>query len=357
MSKKVSKLLEEVAGTDSSELKKKILRKTKGKPAYSLLTLCREVDASVREIEDAIAELESEGYDIEVEKESITRTFVPPPGFEQHLYERVKKSSTIKFGAISDTHLGNIHARQDVLEAAYDHFEAEKITTVYHGGNLIDGYHANINHSELLPDCYDIEGQLQFASEHYPKKKGITTYYVVGSCHEGWFGKTGLNVGRVMQQYFHHTFDRKDLICVGFGEADIELRIPKMKKDTKGPIMRLIHPGGGSSYATSYKTQKMVEAWQGGMKAQLALVGHYHKYDVSYHREVWSAQLGCIEDQSWFMRKLNLAAHVGYLIIELKIYPTQGTIESFKHEFVPWYDKGFYQSWTKRQDKFPLNPK
>lgn len=350
MTDKVDDLVKEVVGQDTNTLKNKILSTTKGYPSFSLLELCRVIDASVKDIEEAIVELKVEGFDIEVQEHAVNRTFVPPPGHEQHLFQRIKDSGTIKFGLLSDTHYGNIHSRQDVIEAAYDHFEAEGITTVYLAGNLIDGYHPMINHNELLPDCFDLEGQLTYAAEHFPKKKGITTYYIAAEDHEGWWHrKTGLNVGRVMQQYFHHNLDRKDLNCVGFGECDIELRIRGMKKEQRGPIMRLSHPGGGSSYAYSYKTQKQVEAYQGGEKPQLLVVGHYHKYDANYHREVLNIQVGCCEDQTWFMRKHNLAAHVGYVIAEAKIHTTAGTLESLKHEFVPWYDKGYYHKWMKRE--------
>lgn len=348
--KSTEELLKEVSNRGLDVVKERILQITKGKPSYSLLDLCREIDVSVRDIDDAVQELEIEGYDIEIGKDAVIRTFVPPPGFEQHLFKRVKNSNTIKVGALSDTHYGNIASRQDVITAAYDHFEAEGITSVYHSGNLIDGYHPRFNHNELVDGCYELEGQLEYASLNYPKKKGITTHYIAAEDHEGWWHrKSGLNIGRIMQQYFHHTFDRRDLVCIGFGECDIELRTKEMKAGTRGPIMRVIHPGGGTAYALSYKTQKMAESLQGGEKPQIILCGHYHKFDWNYHREIHNIMVGCLEDQTLFMRKNNIPAHLGYCIIEMKIYPG-GTLESVKVEWTPWYDKGFYQKWTKKQD-------
>jgi predicted phosphodiesterase len=354
MPKEISKtegLLKEVSGRTIDAIKERILTITKGKPSYNLLNLCREIDASVKDIEDAVEELEIEGYDIEIERESVIRTFVPPPGFEQHLFKRIKASDTLKVGVISDTHYGNVKYRQDVIDAAYDHFVAEKISNVYHCGNLIDGYHSRINHNELLPDCYDLEGQLAFAAQNHPKKKGITTFYIAAEDHEGWWHRrAGLNIGRLMQQYFHHTYDRKDLVCVGFGECDIELRTKAMKADVKGPIMRLLHPGGGTAYALSYKAQKISEALQGGEKPQIQLIGHYHKFDYNYYREIHNIMVGCLEDQSLFMRKHSIPAHVGYCILEIKIQPKDGILEAVKVQWIPWYDKTFYQKWTKRQD-------
>jgi hypothetical protein len=195
-----------------------------------------------------------------------------------------------------------------------------------------------------------MEGQLEYTATNYPKKKNITTYYIAAEDHEGWWHrKSNINIGRVMQQYFHHTYDRKDLVCVGFGECDIELRIKDMSKHARGPILKMIHPGGGTAYALSYKTQKQAEAYQGGEKPQVVLCGHYHKFDYNYHREIHNIMVGCAEDQSLFMRKNHIPAHVGYSIIEAKINP-DGILESIRLEWKPFYDRGFYQKWSNRQE-------
>jgi predicted phosphodiesterase len=347
MTDKVEDLVKEVTGQDTDTLKTRVLNITKGYPSYSLLDVCRQVDASVNDVEEVVKELNADGYDISVEDHSVNRTFTPPPGFEKHLFNRVKNSKEIKFGVISDTHYGNAKSRQDVIEAAYDHFAAEKITAVYHTGNLIDGYHKKLNHNELVAGCFDLEGQCEYAAQHYPKKKGVTTYYIAAEDHEGWWHRReGINIGRVMQMYLHDD-GRPDLDCVGFGEADIELRVKGMKDDVRGPIMRLIHPGGGTAYALSYKTQKMSESLQGGEKPQIHLVGHFHKFDYNYHREIHNIMVGCAEDQTLFMRKNHIPAHVGYCIIEAHINPADGILEKLKLEWVPWYDKGFYQKWSR----------
>src|SRR5581483_12495394 len=83
-------------------------------------------------------------------------------------------------------------------------------------------------------------------------------------------------------------------------------------------VMRLIHAGGGSAYATSYTVQKIVESYQGGEKPQILLAGHYHKAEYGYPREVHCVQAACTEDQTLFMRKKKIAAHVGFWEVKLK---------------------------------------
>jgi hypothetical protein len=257
----------------------------------------------------------------------------------------------LRFGVLGDNQGGNRHQRLDVLATAYDHYKREGIDTVYHTGNMIDGYHPKLNGFELLIEAgSSMESQVSYISRIYPKVKGITTYFITGECHEGWWAKReGINVGRFMRDRFRHPEDgsegREDLVYIGHLEADVELRSPKLGKGKRGPIVRVSHPGGGSSYAISYKTQKMAEAMQGGEKPQIQLVGHYHKYDVNYAREIHNVQTGCICDQTIFMRKNNLAAHVGYLIIEVLVNP-DGTIQRFRSEFVPFFDQGFYKRYS-----------
>ena len=106
--------------------------------------------------------------------------------------------------------------------------------------------------------------------------------------------------------------------------------------------MRVVHPGGGSAYAISYTDQKRVESYQGGEKPQIELVGHYHKFNYGYPREVHTVQCGCTTDQSLFMRKKRLQAHVGFVVVNLD-QATNGTITRFSVEWFPFFDRGYYE--------------
>jgi hypothetical protein len=299
----------------------------------------------------------------------VQRHLLPPSGKVVSHIERLQKGGSIKIGILGDNQLGNRKSRLDVANTAYDHFEAEGIEAVYHTGNMIDGFHARFNAHELLPEAgIGIESQTAYAARYYPQRKGIKTYFITGECHEGWWvKKDGINVGRTMENRFRlplacEALDRvgkpacehasrtdcpkhgrSDLIFVGHEEADVELRAPHLKKGVRAPVARLLHPGGGTAYALSYKTQKIAESLQGGEKPQIQFVGHFHKFDYNYHREIHNVMTGCLCDQTIFMRKLHIPAHVGYLIAELYI-GRDGILEKFKLEWVPWYDKGFYQT-------------
>lgn len=239
------------------------------------------------------------------------------------------------FGFTTDNHLCNRHARLDVLQAAYNHFEQEGITRVYNAGNWIDG-EARFNKTELIT-APGMDNQLDYLIDNFPNKPGIETHYIAGSDHEGWFqDREGIEVGLYLQMRAEKA-GRKDLVYLGYAEADVKLSF-----GSGSAVMRVVHPGGGSAYAISYTDQKRVESYQGGEKPQIELVGHYHKFNHGYPREVHTIQGGCTMDQSLFMRKKRLQAMVGYSIIKIK-QNESGIITRCSVDWLPFFDKGFYE--------------
>ena len=240
------------------------------------------------------------------------------------------------FGFITDKHLANKHERLDVLNAAYDRFAAEGVVDVFDAGNMIEG-EARFNRQELL--AFGMDDQITYALDKHPQKKGLTTHFITGDDHEGWYSqRERINIGRHMEDMAKRA-GRNDLHFIGHVEADIELR-------ARGgsTTMRIMHPGGGSAYAFSYAPQKIVESFQGGEKPTILLIGHYHKFEHSYPREVHTISGGCVCDQTMFMRKNKIAAHVGYVLVKVKQDPARGHVTDVAVEWSPFYDRGFYES-------------
>lgn len=242
---------------------------------------------------------------------------------------------THHFGFVTDNHLCNKHSRLDVLRAAYDHFERQGITRVFNAGNWIDG-EARFNKTELVT-APGMDRQLDYLIEQYPERGGITTHYIAGDDHEGWYQqREGVEVGHYLQMRAERQ-GRHDLKYLGYAEADIKLRF-----GAGSAVMRVVHPGGGSAYAISYTDQKRAESYQGGEKPHVELVGHYHKFNHGYPREIHTLQGGCTCDQTLFMRKKRLQAHLGFSEVKIK-QRQDGAIERFSAEWFPFYDRKFYQ--------------
>lgn len=302
----------------------------------SLVDLCERFDRGPSSIEQAVSELSEADYHIRVtdDRKVLMPAVIPPSQtripFGEWLRDRVHR-----FGVVSDTHLANRNSRLDVLECLYDWYAEEGIEVVLLAGNLVDG-EFKYNQQELL--AHGVEGQIAYAAENYPKREGIVTKFISADDHEGWWAsRSGLDIGRHM----HNTFrdlGREDLQWLGHVEVDLELH-----PDNPQAVLRMFHPGGGTAYAISYSPQKQIESWQGGNKPSVCIFGHYHKWGLFYPREVWCLLAGTTCDQTMFMRKKKLAAHVGGSILEIEM-TSLGGVGEVKAQFKPFYDKGYYES-------------
>ena len=242
---------------------------------------------------------------------------------------------THHFLVVSDSHLCNRNARLDVLNAAYDHAERNGIAIAIHSGNYIDG-EARFNKSELIV-APGMDRQMDYFIDEYPSRKGVRTLFIDGDDHEGWYAqREGIIPGQYLQMRAEKA-GRHDLEYLGYSEADIALKCGSGES-----VARVLHPGGGSAYATSYTAQKIVESYQGGEKPAVIFIGHYHKAEYGYPREVHCLQAGTTEDQSLFMRKRKLAAHLGFWDIRIK-QNSAGIITRFAPEWFPFFDRGFYE--------------
>ncbi len=312
-----------------------ILEIIKKQKAISFLELCNQLDQSPQKTEEELKALREQGYNIELnpDEKIILATSIPREQPIQIDTTEYYGQDWVRFGAIADTHLCSKYERLDVLNAIYDVYEREGIKDVYMAGNWIDG-EASFNKYDVW--CIGVETQIEYFLKHYPRRKGITTHILSGLDHEGWYiAREGINIGKVMQDRAIEQ-GRTDLIDIGTLERDFCFN----KGDGKS-IMRVCHPGMGSSYAISYTAQKYVESLQGGEKPSFIIFGHYHKLSLEYPREVWVLQPGTTCDQTPFMRKKRIQAMVGGCIVELK-QDSHGIFVRTKVEMMPFYDKKFY---------------
>lgn len=240
------------------------------------------------------------------------------------------------FGLYSDQHICSKYARLDVGEDLFDKFSDAGIKTVLNAGNWIDG-EARFNKHDLL--VHGMDGQCQELARVYPKRRGITTYAVAGDDHEGWYSQNiGTDIGAHAERVMREN-GRKDWVHLGYMEAFITLRHRESGKECQ---ILLMHPGGGSAYAISYQPQKIVESFSGGEKPAAVLIGHYHKMSYQYTRNTHTIQCGCGQDQTPFMRKKRLEAHVGGATCKFTQDPRTGALTSCATEFFNYFVKGYY---------------
>jgi hypothetical protein len=241
-----------------------------------------------------------------------------------------------RIGLVSDTHLCCREERLDALNAQYDLFEREGIASVFLAGNIVDGYIPKINGSSVYSSS--IDGQAIYCCKHFPQRKGITTHFITGQDHEGWWQKEGFNFGAYLECIAKESFNRTDLHYIGHIEADVVLKAGKFTQ-----VMKIQHPGGGSAYARSYKGQKMVESFQGGEKPAILVQGHYHVSGYSFDRNVHIIGMPGFQDQTIFGRTKHLRYEIGGVTLEFKMNSKTGAITRFRPEFTMYFDRGFYK--------------
>ncbi len=253
-----------------------------------------------------------------------------------------------KIGLVADTHLCCREERLDALHAQYDLFEREGVRSVFHAGNIVDGYVPRINGASVLESS--IDGQVSYCAREYPKRAGITTHFITGNDHEGWWQKEGFNFGAYLQMVCER-LGRQDMKYIGHVEADVELRAGDFVQR-----MKIQHPGGGSAYARSYKGQKMVESFQGGEKPAILVQGHYHVSGYSFDRNIHIIGMPGFQEQTIFGRTKNLRYEIGGVILEFKMSSVTGAITRVRPEFNMFFDRGFYKKFLPSDATLRGNP-
>jgi predicted phosphodiesterase len=258
----------------------------------------------------------------------------PAPGGFWSLPLKDRGDGWSVIGAVSDTHLGSKHHRPDVLKTLYRLFETEGVTDVYHAGNWIEG-ESRLNRHDIA--IFGLDAQVSYMIQEYPAVPGLTTHLIAGDDHEGWYQqREQISIGKHLEEKAAAS-GRNDLHFIGYVEADIYLKTP-LGASCK---MRVMHGGGGSTYAISYPPQKAIESFQPGEKPDILVLGHHHKLFYSYIRGVHVVEPGCTADQSIFMRKRHIEAHVGGSLLYIRQNTGKGFVTDFVPRFKTFYDRTF----------------
>lgn len=224
-------------------------------------------------------------------------------------------------GILSDTHLGSIAERLDLLNAAYSEFKRKGITTVLHGGDLTDGWKEYRNHSNFVKVAGD-QDQAKYAIEHYPKVDGITTY-VIGGNHDDSYGHSKIDRLSLVTHGFHHqgknVKGRNDIIYVG--QYSHYFLFPQEVR------LHLLHPRGQAAYARSYKQQKRSESMTKNERPDIQVSAHFHTFNYTVLQGTHMLALPGLQDETEFFKRLGLERSLGFCIVEYEI--KKGKLRSF----------------------------
>ena len=230
-------------------------------------------------------------------------------------------TTILKFAIIGDTQLGSKYAQISHLKSFYELCASEGIKDVYHTGDVTAGLKMRSGHEyELYKTSAD--DMVQDVIENYPRIEGITTHFITGNHDASIYKQVGYDIGNTI------TEKRPDMKYLGRDCALIFLT-PNCK-------LELRHPWDGTAYALSYKPQKMIEAMESDSKPNILAIGHYHKAEYLFYRNVHCLQTGCFQAQTPYTRGKGISVHMGGWIVTIHV-DKNGTITRFGSEFIPYY--------------------
>lgn len=159
------------------------------------------------------------------------------------------KRNNMKFGVISDLHLGHENFREDILDHAVQTFKDENIDFIVNAGDTIEGMSGRYGHIYELSHI-GYTAQMDYAEKQFEKLSDWDVYSIeANTSHSGWYkskANTGVDIGVELERrigpYKFLGYDEQDIIING-------IRI------------RVAHPGGGTSYAICFddKTEVLTE--------------------------------------------------------------------------------------------------
>ena len=239
----------------------------------------------------------------------------------------------LSFGLISDTHINSKYTQLTYLQKFYEICSRRGIEDVYHAGDIDEGEQMRTGHQY---ECYTqgADDHINEIVTNYPRIDGITTHFITGNHDSSIYKRCGVDIGEII------SMKRKDMNYLGRDCARIEI--------TPNCILELRHPWDGTAYALSYKPQKMIDAMEADSKPNILAIGHYHKLEYLFYRNVHCFQAGCFQTQTPFTRGKGISVHLGGWIITIEV-DKRGYIQRIVPEMIPFY-KGInsdYKNWNR----------
>jgi len=225
----------------------------------------------------------------------------------------------IRFGVMSDTHIGSAFFKPEIFESAIKEFKKEKCEFIVHSGDVFEGMS---NRPDQIYHLSHIgySAQLNYGRELFSLWPG-KIYFIDGN-HDRWFIK---NTGAIIVAELIK--ELPDAEFLGHDTGDISL---------KGKaVLKLWHGEDGNSYAVSYRISKVIESFTGGQKPSMLILGHVHKQAYVFERHVHAISAGCIETQSDWMRSKRIPVHVGFWIID--VWVNDQGISKVRCTWYPFY--------------------
>ena len=227
----------------------------------------------------------------------------------------------ITFALMGDTQIGSKYTQMSYLHNVYDIIEQRGIKDVYHTGDLTDGLKMRAGHEYELYEV-SADEMRDDVIKNYPLREGIKTHFITGNHDASLYKQVGYDIGKAIAER------RSDMDYLGRDCSVVNI--------TPNCTLEMRHPWDGTAYALSYKPQKMIEAMESDSKPNILAIGHYHKAEYLFYRNVHCIQTGCFQSQTPYTRGKGIAVNMGGWIVTV-VVNDDGTIAGISPMFVPYY--------------------
>jgi len=173
----------------------------------------------------------------------------------------ISKGNTFVFGLFGDTQTGSMYSAPECWNAWAEHAKARGATALYHTGDVLDGHRIYKGQEFELREV-GMERQLERLVKDAPDV-GIPVEFIVGNHDLSLKHLAGVNIGKAIEERMLKAGRKWKFLGEETGYVEVMTPIGKIFR------LRLLHPGGGSSYAISYRLQKIIESLEGGTKPDM----------------------------------------------------------------------------------------
>jgi predicted phosphodiesterase len=224
----------------------------------------------------------------------------------------------IRFGFFTDPHMGSIYYREEFLDSFIRRCEEGRADFVVCAGDLTNGMDPRKYNLLYESTHIGFAAQKDYAVEQL-KRIPFPVYAVDGN-HDRWYEAMGAHiVDDICKEVPGSKYIGRDEGIIQIGDISI----------------MVFHGEDGSSYATSYRVQKLIESFTGGEKPNVLLCGHTHKQGYNFERNIHAVSGGALSTQSRWMRSKKLPCHSGYHFITMRV--NEGGVGEFTPTFKPFY--------------------
>lgn len=225
----------------------------------------------------------------------------------------------LKIGIMGDLHLGSSYTNPAYVLSAFKKFKEDNCEFICITGDITEGLSHRPDH---VYQCSHIGYTAQKKHAIEILSQSELPMYLISGNHDRWYIKnSGANIVEDICQ------NVKNCNYLGHDEGNIVLN--------NNSVIKLWHGEDMSSYAMSYRVQKLIESFTGGEKPNVLLTGHTHKSFYIYDRHIHAISTGAIQKQTPFLRAKKIAVHTGFWEATLTL--NSKGISSIITEWFPLY--------------------